>query len=177
MPGGAGRSRWSLTTSYTLFFIQPGTRKVVLGGITTAPCEEWMKQIARNMICWGGPMEGARYLIHDRDSKYSKAFDAILESAGIEPITLPARSPNLNAYAERFVQSIKNECLERVIVLGESMLRKLVREYIAHCHTERNHQGIGNTIPFPDERLNGTGDVKKTERLGGLLSFYYRDAA
>ena len=166
-----------LTTFYTLFFIKPGTRKVVIGGITATPDEDWMKQIARNVTGWGGALEGARFLIHDRDSKYGKSFDAIFESVGTECIMLPPRSPNLNAYAERFVLSIKTECLEQVIVLGEGMLRRMVREYVAHYHTERNHQGIGNVIPFPDDRLQQTGPVRRKDRLGGMLSFYHREAA
>jgi putative transposase len=92
-------------------------------------------------------------------------------------VKLPPKSPNLNAFAERFVKSIKSECLERMIIFGEPMLRHLVREYLAHYHAERNHQGIGNAIPFPDARLEQNGDVAKVERLGGLLKFYYRQAA
>jgi len=119
-----------------------------------------------------------RYLIHDRDAKYTASFEAMLESAGIEPVRLPPQSPNLNAFAERFVRSIKTECLEQFILFGETSLRRVVREYLEHYHAERNHQGIGNVIPFPDGRLESQeGPVVKEERLGGLLSFYYRRAA
>jgi len=166
-----------LTTFYVLFFIHIGSRRIVLGGITTSPHGEWMKQSVRNVTGWDGELEGARYLIHDRDSKYTEAFDQILRSAEIKPVKLPPKSPNLNAFAERFVRSIKSECLERMIIFGEPMLRHLVREYLTHYHAERNHQGIENAIPFPDARLQHNGDVTKVERLGGLLKFYYRQAA
>jgi len=136
-----------------------------------------MKQIARNVTGWDGELEGARFLIHDRDSKYTKAFDAILKTADVEPVVLPPKSPNLNAYAERFVRSIKSECLERMIVFGESMLRHLVKEYLAHYHAERNHQGLGNNIPFPDIRTKPIGSITRSERLGGLLNFCHRQAA
>lgn len=170
-------TRTGLATFYVLFFIQLGTRKIVLGGITTSPNGEWMKQVARNVTGWDQDMINAKYLIHDRDGKYTKAFDTIMESVGLDPVLLPPKSPNLNAFAERFVRSIKSECLERMIIFGEPMLRYLVKEYIAHYHNERNHQGIGNVIPIPDDRLQQAGKVMKVERLGGLLSFYHRSAA
>ena len=166
-----------LTTFYVLFFIHIGTRRIVLGGITVAPNEEWMKQVARNVSGWDGELAAARYLIHDRDSKYARSFDETLKSVDIEIVRLPPRSPNLNAYAERFVRSIKSECLDRLVLFGERSLRHVVRECIAHYHAERNHQGIGNVIPFPDGRMKQTGDVGKSERLGGLLKFYHRGAA
>lgn len=124
-------------------------------------------------------MMGARYLIRDRDTKYTKSFDEIFRSINIRALKLPPKSPNLNAYAERFVRSIKAECLDRLILFSKKSLRHAVGEYMAHYHAERNHQGIDNTIPFPDERL-GTTDpamANRTERLGGLLSFYHRPAA
>jgi putative transposase len=122
-------------------------------------------------------MNDARYLIHDRDSKFTESFDEILRAVGIKPVKLAARSPNLNAYAERFVKTIKTECLDHLILFGEKSLRHVVKEYLAHYHTERNHQGIENVIPFPAERLQNGGDVITSERLGGLLNFYYRDTA
>ncbi len=120
----------------------------------------------------------ARYLIHDRDSKYAQPFDEILIAAGLKPLKLPPHSPNLNAFAERFVKSIKTECLEQLVLFGESSLWYVIRQYRAHYHTERNHQGIENVIPFPDSRLGPRhGRVSKAERLGGLLNFCYRQAA
>jgi len=166
-----------LTTFYALFFIHVSTRRIVLGGVTMSPDEQWMKQVARNVSGWGCEMESARYLIHDRDSKYAQSFDEILKSVGMEIVKLPPKSPNLNAHAERFVRSIKSECLDRLVLFGETSLRRAVGQYMAHYHAERNHQGIGNMVPFPDDRLSRTGRVTKSERLGGLLSFYHREAA
>jgi putative transposase len=120
----------------------------------------------------------SRYLLHDRDGKYCPGFDAVFESAGIKPLKLPPQSPNLNAFAERWVRSVKEECLDQLILFGERSLRHALDEYLTHYHSERNHQGLDNVIPIPDERAGPkTGKVVKSERLGGLLNFYYRQAA
>jgi putative transposase len=117
-------------------------------------------------------------LIHYWDSKYTQSFDQILQAAGTVPVKLAPQSPNLNAFAERFVKSIKTECLEQFVLFGEDYLRHVIREYLAHYHAERNHQGIENVIPFPDNRIGfQKGTVVKTERLGGLLNFYHRRTA
>src|SRR5437879_695979 len=119
------------------------------------PNEPWMKQIARNVTGWEGELVGGRYLIHDRDSKYTQSFDQILNTAGIAVVKLPPHSPNLNAFAEWFV------------LFGESALQHVIREYLAHYHAERNHQGIDNAIPFPDLRLEAReGTIVKAERFG-----------
>ena len=171
-------TRWGLTTYYVLFFIQVQSRRIVLGGISQNPNESWMKQVARNVTGSDGPLVGARYLIHDRDAKYTRAFDQILQAAGTVTVKLPPQSPNLNAFAERFVKSIKTECLGQFVLFGEDALRHVLREYLAHYHAERNHQGLENVIPFPDGRLvERDGAVVKVERLGGLLNFYHREAA
>jgi putative transposase len=171
-------TRWGLTTYYVLFFIQVRSRKIVLGGVSQNPNERWMTQIARNMTAWDAELAHAAYLIHDRDGKYTQGFDEILKGAGTAIVKLPPHSPNLNAFAERFVKSIKTECLEQIVLFGENALRHVIREYLAHYHAERNHQGIDNVIPFPDRRLDGlNGPVAKQERLGGLLNFYHRQAA
>jgi putative transposase len=171
-------TRWGLTTYYVLFFIQVQSRRIVLGGISQNPDESWMKQIARNVTGWEAELAGARYLIHDRDAKYTQSFDQILKAVGTAVVKLPPQSPNLNAFAERFVKSIKTECLEQFVLFGESSLRHVIREYLAHYHAERNHQGIENVIPIPDRRLDAReGTIVKAERLGGLLNFYHRRAA
>ena len=153
----------------------------MLGGTTSAPNGEWVAQVARNVTGNAGGLDNARYLIHDRDSKYTAHFDAILKSSGIKPVRLHARSPNLNAFAERFVRSIKSECVDRLVLFGEKSLRHVVGEYISHYHAERNHQGLSNVIPFPDKRTRAPGaihgNIHKAERLGGMLNFYYREAA
>jgi putative transposase len=171
-------TRWGLTTYYVLFFIQLHNRKIVLGGISQNPNERWMTQIARNVTGWGGELSHAGYLIHDRDCKYTWGFDEILQGAGTAIVKLPPHSPNLNAFAERFVKSIKTECLEQFVLFGENSLWYVIREYLGHYHAERNHQGLENVIPFPNRRLvERDGAVVKAERLGGLLNFYYRHAA
>ena len=166
-----------LVTYYVCFFIHLQTRKVVLGGLTPNPDAAFMQQVARNLT--GFELEKARFIIHDPDDKY-RAFDAMLPK-GMEPVKLPHQSPNLNAFAERFVRSIKEECLSKFIPVGERFLRHIIREYLQHYHSERNHQGedIGNVLLFPDERMNGDpkGRIVKHSRLGGLLNFYHRAAA
>jgi putative transposase len=124
-----------------------------------------------------GFLSGCRYLIHDRASVFTSEFQMILEAAGVKSVRLPPRSPNLNAFAERFVRSIKEECLSRVVVLGEGSLRRAVDQFCEHYHRERNHQGLENRIIEPAFGLNRAGEVQVRQRLGGLLHYYYRDAA
>ena len=125
-----------------------------------------------------GFLREKRYLILDRDPFFTPAFRRTLTESGVKPVRLPARSPDLNAYAERFVLSIKSECLDRMILLGERHLRATVREYVAHYHTERNHQGLQNKLISPREMVGSIeGEVKCRERLDGLLKYYYREAA
>ncbi|MFT5130828.1 MAG: putative transposase [Rhodothermales bacterium] len=151
---------------------------MVLGGVTSKPDGEWMKQIARNLTGWDGELEEAKYLIHDRDTKYTAAFDALFTGAGTKIVKLPPKSPNLNAFSERWVKSCKSECLDQMILFGDKQLRYVLREYLAHYHAERNHQGLDNVIPFPDDQIREhDGPIVKDERLGGLLSFYHRDVA
>ena len=137
-----------------------------------------MRQIARNLTDGDdGFLLHCRYLIHDRDPLFTKSFRALLESSGVSPVRLPSRSPNLNAYAERFVRSIKSECLAQVIPIGEDHLRRAVREYVEHYHRERNHQGIGNRlIDSTADESRRDGPIECRERLGGLLRFYRRAA-
>ncbi len=168
-----------LVTYYVLFFIHLGSRRVDIGGITVHPDERWMQQIARNVTmeeC--GALRDCRYLLHDRDSKYSQSFRAIIASGQIEPLSLPARSPNLNAYSERWVRSVKEEGLSKVILFGERSLRRALSEYVEHYHAERNHQGKGNVLLFPrDTNIHRAGPVQCHERLGGLLRYYHQEAA
>jgi putative transposase len=133
-----------------------------------------MKQIARNVTMEGyGVLRECRYLLHDRDTKYTQSFRAIIASGRVEPLVLPARSPNLNAYAERWVRSVKEECLSKVILLGERSLRRALNGFVEHYHAERNHQGKGNVLLFPcDTHVRRDGPVQCRERLGGLLRLY-----
>ena len=128
-----------LVTYYVLFFIHLESRRVNIAGITVHPDERWMQQIARSVTMEGcGALRDCRYLLHDRDTKYTHSFRAIIASGQVEPLVLPARSPNLNAYAERWVRSVKEECLSKVILFGERSLRRALKEYVEHYHAERN---------------------------------------
>ncbi len=166
-------------TYYVLFFIHHETRRVDIAGVTLHPDERWMQQIARNVTMEGvGALQGCRYLLHDRDTKYTRSFRAIIESGQVKTLAIPARSPNLNAYAERWVRSVKEECLSKLILFGERSLRRALTEYVAHFHAERNHQGKGNVLLFPSVAVrHGTGTVRCRDRLGGLLRYYHQAAA
>jgi putative transposase len=168
-----------LVTYYVLFVMELATRRVEIAGITPHPTAAFMQQCARQLTDpFDGFLLGKRYLLHDRDTKFTQAFDGLLKSSGIEPVILPPRSPNLNAHCERFVRSIKEEALDRMLMLGERSLSYVTEQYLVHYHTERNHQGLGNQLLSPATDLgNHHGQVKRRERLGGLLSYYYRDAA
>lgn len=168
-----------LVTYYVLFFLRPESRRVEVAGITEHPDERWMKQIARNVTMEeGGVLENRRYLIHDRDTKYTASFRAIIASAKVKPLALPARSPNLNAYAERWIRSIKEEVLSKLILFGEGSLRRALKAYLTHYHTERNHQGKGNVLLFTEATETfRTNPIQCRERLGGLLRYYHCEAA
>jgi putative transposase len=169
-----------LITYYVLFFIHLASRKVHVAGVTPHPDERWMVQSARNVTMehWGLLAPG-QYLIHDRDGKYCPAFQHILDEAGVKRVPLPPRSPNLNAYAERWVRSVKEECLAQLILFGEASLQHALHEYVEHYHYERNHQGKGNVLLFPSfsQKHPRTGPMQCRERLGGLLKYYTCEAA
>jgi len=169
-----------LVTYYVLFFIHLGSRQVHVAGVTPHPHQVWMTQVARNVTMeeWGFLAPG-QYLIHDRDGKYCPAFQQIIDAAGVKRVALPPRSPNLNVYAERWVRSVKEECLSRLILFGEAALRHALHEYVEHYHHERNHQGKENVLLFP---LSRTGErhadpIHCRERLGGLLKYHECEAA
>ena len=122
-----------------------------------------------------GFLDQQRYALHDRDTKFCAVFRATLAAGGVQPIQLPARSPNLNAYAERWVRSAKEECLSKLILFGEASLRRALADFLDHYHLERNHQGKGNTLLFPSEKTaqqRPHSRVRYRERLGGLLKYY-----
>jgi putative transposase len=169
-----------LVTFYVLFFIKLDTREIRIAGVTAHPNEQWMMQVARNatMEEWGF-LEPGQYLIHDRDTKYGDAFKHIIDDAGIKRLPLPPRSPWLNAYVERWVKSVKDEALARVILFGGRSLRHVLSEYMEHDHKERCPQGLGNVILFPSglPANDHEGPIGCRERLGGLLKYYHRKAA
>src|ERR1039457_2193301 len=140
-----------------------------------------MEQMARNVTMEdAGFLINRRYLLHDRDRKYCSSFRQLLEAASVKTLALPPRSPNLNAYAERLVRSVKEECLAKLILFGERPLRRALQQYVAHYHEERNHQGKQNRLLFSLPNRGASADsgiVRCKERLGGLLKYYEREAA
>jgi putative transposase len=168
-----------LVTYYVLVVMELATRRVQIAGITPHPTAAFMQQCARQLTDpFEGCLVGKRYLIHDRDTKFTQAFDELLKASGVEPIVLPPRSPNLNAHCERFVRSIKEEALAQMVMLGERALDYAIQQYLVHYHHERNHQGLDNQLIAPEPVVGGhMGAVRRRERLGALLSYYYREAA
>jgi putative transposase len=138
-----------------------------------------MLQIARNVTdAEQGFPRRKRYLLMDRDSKFSETYRITLKGCGVEPVRLPPRSPNLNAYMERFMRAVKEECLGRMIFFGERSLREAAASFLDHFHRERNHQGIGNRLITPEAAVGRTdGEIECRERLGGMLRYHYRKAA
>jgi transposase InsO family protein len=172
-------TKGGLVTYYLLFVMELKTRRVHFAACTPTLGDEFMKQIARNLTDpFDGFLHGKSYVLMDRDSHFSSAFRTILEDADVEPVRLPAKTPNLNSYIERFHLSIKSECLSRMIFFGEKSLRRTVSSYLVHYHGERNHQGLGNKLIDPGEEVGRTeGEIEYRDRLGGMLSYYYRKAA
>jgi transposase InsO family protein len=170
-------TRAGLTRYLVLFVIDLPTRRVEIAGVSPEANGLWTEQIARNLVdeC-AGFLRRKTHLIHDRDPLLTARFRAILKSGGVASVRLPAKSPNLNAYAERFVLSIKSECLDRMVLIGERHLRRAIDEFVEHYHLERPHQGIGNELieGVPECPI---GRVGRRARLGGLLGSYYREAA
>ena len=138
--------------------------------MTPHPTQVWMMQIARNVTMeeWGFLSRG-QYLIHDRYGKYCPAVQQLIDAAGVSRVPLPPRSPNLNAYAERWVRSVKEECLSQLILFGEASLCHALTQYVEHFHHERNHQGKGNVLLLPPVRQDTVrqGPIQCHGRLGG----------
>lgn len=168
-----------LVTFSLLFVMELKTRRVYFAACTPTAYGDYMKQIAKNLTdCEDGFLNDKRYLIMDRDPRFSKAFRSILEQSDVEPVRLPPRSPNLNAYMERWMRSLKFETLDRMIFFGEKSLRRAVNEFVAHYHKERNHQGLDNQLIESGDDVGAVaGKIECRERLGGMLKYYHRDAA
>jgi putative transposase len=168
-----------LVRYHVLFVMRLMTREIHVAGLVPEPAETWMLQMARNLTdACDGFLRGTRFLIHDRSTLFTEQFRETLKSAGVEALRLPARSPNLNAFAERFVRTVKSSCLDRMILIGESSLRRALSEFDLHYHAERNHQGLENRIiraEFAEFPTNGALHCR--QRLGGLLRYYFREAA
>ena len=168
-----------LVTYYVLLVMDLSTRRIYLAGTTSHPNQAWMMQMGRTLTdAFDGFLLHKRFIILDRDRKFCEVFRAMLESARTTPLRLPPRSPNLNAYAERVVRSIKEECLQRMIFFGEASLHRALREYVVHYHRERNHQGLDNRLIMPEDHVGQrSGRVQCRERLGGMLRYYHQRAA
>jgi putative transposase len=161
-----------LVTYYTVFVID-----VSIVGSTPYPDDAFMLQIVRQLTdASDGVLTGRRFLMCDRDQKWSTAVRDLLEASGVRVVRTPFRAPNCNAYAERFVRSIKEECLDRLIPLGDGHFRRTLAEFLVHYHRERNHQGLGNELIDDGRGEHHGGRLRRRQRLGGLLSYYYRAA-
>jgi len=172
-------TRDGLVTFYLLFVMVLNTRRVYFAGCTTSPSEAWMKQTAREPTnCADGFLIHKKYLIMDRDTKFCNSFRSVLQQSRVEPVILPPRSPNLNPHLERFFGSIKSERLNRMIFFDERSLRNACTEYLSHYHVDRNHQELSNRLIRPGGGTgNEAGPVECRELLGGMLRYYYREAA
>jgi putative transposase len=168
----------SLRRVYVLFFIELGSRHVHLAGCTTNPTGAWVTQQARN-LSFTGLFERVRFLIHDRDSKFAASFDEVFRSEGIKVIETPIRAPQANAYAERFVRTVRAECLDWLLIIGRRHLENVLRIYTAHYNRERPHRALALLSPDStnaDPPPSG-GAIKRRDRLGGLIHEYHRAAA
>jgi putative transposase len=168
-----------LVTYYLLFVMEVATRRVHFAAGTPTLGDDFMKQMAGNLTDpFDGFLKDKRYVLMDRDSNFSAAFRSVLNDADVEPVRIPARSPDLNSQIERFHLSIKSEYLSRMIFFGETSRRRAVNSYLDHYREERNHQGLDNQIIKPgDEVGRDDGVIECRERLGALLKYYYRTAA
>jgi len=168
-----------LVRYHVLFVIQLATREVQIAGMVPELNEAWMLQVARNLTDpLAGLLRGVRLLIHDRSNLFSGQFGQLLRSARVQGLRLPARSPNLNAFAEWFVRTIRQECLDRMIFFGEALLRRTVEGFVEHYNRERNHQSLDNKIIRPEvPEFPTAGAICCRKQLGGLLNYYYREAA
>ena len=167
-----------LKTIYILFFIELGARRVRFAGITTNPNQVWVTQQARQLV-WKLYQQDAalRFLIHDNDTKFSKSFDIVFQSEGFHVIHTPFQAPNANAFAERWVRSVRDECLDHILILNALHLKRVLLEYIdEYYNIARPHQGIGQRIPIPNKSQKNAGPVQRRKILGGIINHYYRDS-
>jgi len=171
-------TRGGLVTFYILVAMRLSTRRIQIGGVTPNPNAAWVQQVARNLTdCYDEFLRESRYVLVDRDTNFL-AFRGVLEGSDTKAVLLPPKSPNLNANLERYMRSMKSECLSRMIFFGEKSLRRALAEFEAHYHHERNHQGLGNNLIEPDEAVGRVeGSIACHNRLGGMLRYYYRKAA
>jgi putative transposase len=161
---------------YVLFFIERGTRQVHLAGVTAHPAGEWVTQQARNLLMkLGDQADGLKFVIRDRDAKFTQAFDAVFAAAGVRVIRTPVRAPRANAIAERWISSARRECLDRMLITGERHLRLVVSEYVEHYNVHRPHRALCQSPPAGREHpplMDPNVRVLRRDRLGGLIREY-----
>jgi len=168
-----------LRTLYVLFFIELSTRRVHLAGVSAHPRSEWVTQQARN-LCFDldARKMPVRFLIRDRDAKFAGPFDEVFRTESVRVIRTPIRSPKANAFAERFVKTVRRECLDHLLIFGERHAQRVLGEYLRHYNAERPHRGLALETPEPGVARNqGDGAVVRVDRLGGLIHEYHRTAA
>jgi putative transposase len=164
---------------YVLFVMEVQTRAVHILGVTAHPAGAWTAQQARNLLMDFGERAGRfKFLIRDRDSKFTAAFDDIFSGNGTRVIRIPVRSPRANSFAERFVGTLRRECLDHVLILGERHLRKILAEYARHYNKHRPHQGLQQKPPLhpPGHVVDTTARIERRQVLGGLINEYRRAA-
>jgi len=165
----------SLRTYYVIFFLDIATRRICFWNVSTSPDESWVAQQFRNLSIVSDDLP--KYLLHDRDDKYPRSADALLEDVGTKVIRLPARSPDLNGYAERWIGSLRQECLDRIIILNEAHLRWVLEEYVRYYNERRPHQSLQHLPPEALAEYPGQGEVVRRPVVGGIINDYYRRAA
>ena len=165
---------------YELFFIEVGSRCVHLGGVSARPTGQWVTQQARNLV-WHlqDGVFSATHLLHDRDSKFCVEFDAVFAAERVKVVRLPFRAPRANAYAERWVGTVRREVLDHLLIFGPRQLERVLWEFIDHYHTARPHQGLGQRTPIRAAEVRGEPDsarVIRIDRVGGLIHEYVQAA-
>jgi putative transposase len=167
-----------LRTLYVLFFVELGSRRVHLAGVTANPDSAWMRQQARNLAI-AERLENVRFVVHDRDTKFSGPFDELLRSEGVRVIKTPVRAPRANAVAERWVRTVRNECLDHLLVFGRRHLEQILRGYVGHFNAERPHRSLELVPPAGAPRSRGSppAEIRRRDVLGGMIHEYYAAAA
>jgi putative transposase len=167
-----------LQTLYVLVFFEIGPRRVHFAGCTAHPNEAWVTQQARRVTWELAEREpGIRFLIRDNDKKFTESFDTVFRAEGVDAIPTPCRAPNANAFAERWIRSAREECLDKLLIINQAHLRRVMREYMAFFNMARPHQGPEQQTPVPRITHGNTGPVRCRPVLGGIINDYYRDAA
>jgi putative transposase len=163
-------------TYYVAFLLDVQSRRIQVIGCTPSPNEAFLIQCLRHATGEAGLLSDGRLLLCDRDQKWSSSVERWLGTAGVRVVRTPPSTPNCNAYAVRFVRSVKEECLNRIVPLGERHLRRTLQEFATHYHRERNHQGLANELIESPPAQRAIGVVRRRQRVG-ILSYYYRSAA